>query len=488
MKKNLGISILVILIGFVLGGCQSVETIIQVDEDNVLTYSIDKLPDTLFNTKTTTDRENDILCSLFDGLVELNENGEIIPSLCEEWSISDNGLEYTFKLKDNVKWSNGDRITSFDFVDYFNYLLSSDNKEYVLDELNVIDGAYEYKNGLSSFESVGIAAIDNKTLEIKLNKVDEDFLKRLSKPVYRLRDVSEPLNEYRTKYSNIRYTGAYTIEEITQNELNIKENLFYIENIEKIKQIKIKEQEYTEADFASYSLGNIDLLYNPPILCLDNENINNKKEVYPSNVIKTLIFNTEGNVVSDSRFREGFFYCMYLEILNSYTLKYNLGTWAFNDIKYSSILNKSLELNKEYNIDEKESFIEKANSLLNKLDTRKKVIKLIAKNTTENKIICNFIADILKENYDINSEVSLLEDEELYKCLEMKNFDIYVDDFDLNNYELDNCKDLSILQNDLQKEYCTISLYFKNFIWSKGDRIEKLFIDSNGNLIFKNSY
>src|SRR5580658_577174 len=53
---------------------------------------------------------------LFEGLVLLDKDSKVVPGVAESWSISPDGLTYTFKLRENAKWSNGDPVTADDFV------------------------------------------------------------------------------------------------------------------------------------------------------------------------------------------------------------------------------------------------------------------------------------------------------------------------------------------------------------------------------------
>lgn len=485
MRKNLGLNMLIVILIFMLSGCYSIDTITYEYKEDILIYSVDKIPESLINKVTTTERENDIICALFNGLVELNESGDVIPSICEGWEINDNGLQYTFKLKENARWSSGDVITSFDFIDYFKYILSPNNTEYNSEELYVIRGVSDYKSGNDSFENVKIEATDNRTIVIELNNEDEGFIKKLAKPIYRLRDVNEPLNDYKNQYFNIRYTGAYTVKNILDNEVLLGKNQYYVDEINGIEEIKIKEKESIEADFASYNLGNIDILSNPPILSLNEGTVYDKVDMAPSNIIKTLIFNNENDIISDNRFRQGVFNALYLEILNSYIISNNIGTWCINEIKYDNLVQKDLSLNESYDEAESEKLKEKAKELLGKLDTRKKTVSIIAENTSENRLICEFISGVLKEDYNISSKVILLNEEELSTYLETKSFDIYIEDLNVESFNMKNNYNLTNLEESIREEYSILSLYYKNFMWCKSNNIDYLYIDGNGNLILK---
>lgn len=485
MRKNLGLNMLIIILTFVLSGCYSIDTINYEYKRDTLVYSLEKIPESLINSGNITDRQNDIICALFEGLVEVNESGNIIPSICQGWKVSDSGLEYTFKLREDARWSSGEVITSFDFIDYFKYILSPNNTEYNLEELYVIEGALEYKTGKYSFEEVKIKALDNRTIVINLNNEDENFIKKLTKPVYRLRDVSEPLNDYKNQYSNIRYTGAYTVKESSGSEILLEKNPYYVDGVKGIDKIKVKEQESVEADFASYNLGDIDILSNPPILSLKEGTVYSQIDIAPSNIIKTLIFNNENNIISDSRFRQGLFNALYLEILESYIINANIGTWCVNEIKYDNLLQKNLNLDKSYDKSKKLELKNNAKELLGKLDTRKKIVSIIAKSTSENKLICEFISKVLKEEYNISSRTTLLNEEELDTYLEKKNFDIYIEDLNIDSFSIQNNYKLSNIKELVKEEYNILSLYYKNFIWCRSNNVSYLYIDGNGNLILK---
>lgn len=485
MRRNLGLNMLIVMLTFILSGCYSIDTINYEYKEDTLVYSVETIPEALINKVNTTERENDIICALFDGLVELDESGDAVPSMCESWETSDNGLQYTFKLREDAKWSSGEIITSFDFIDYFKYVLSPNNSEYSLEELYIIKGVSDYRSGNDTFENVKIEAIDNRTIVIELNNEDKGFVKKLAKPIYRLRDVSEPLNDYKNQYLNIRYTGAYTVKKASSNEILLEKNSYYVDGVNGIEKIKIKEKESAEADFALYNLGDIDILSNPPILSLKEGTVYNKVDMAPSKIIKTLIFNNENNIISDNRFRQGLFNALYLEILDSYILANNIGTWCVNEIKYDSLLQKNLSLNESYNESESEKLKEKAKELLGKLDTRKKVVSIIAENTSENKLICEFISKILKEGYNISSKITLLNEAELNTYLETKKFDIYIEDLSVESFSMKNNYNLTNLEETITQEYSILSLYYKNFMWCKSNNIDHLYIDGNGNLILK---
>src|SRR5215208_3734297 len=73
-------------------------------------------PQTLDQAHTSIDVEANILKDLYEGLTVYDAGGNVIPGAAESWTVSDDGLVYTFKIRENAKWSNGDPVTADDFV------------------------------------------------------------------------------------------------------------------------------------------------------------------------------------------------------------------------------------------------------------------------------------------------------------------------------------------------------------------------------------
>ena len=79
-------------------------------------------PESLDPHKTSTVYEAHILRDLFEGLVMQDAKANLIPGAAESWTISDDGTVYTFKLRADAVWSNGDPVTAEDFVYSFRRL------------------------------------------------------------------------------------------------------------------------------------------------------------------------------------------------------------------------------------------------------------------------------------------------------------------------------------------------------------------------------
>ena len=174
---------------------------------------------TLDPQKTSTVVESDVLLDLFEGLVTYNAKGELVPGAAESWTISDDGLTYTFKLRD-AKWSNGDTIRAGDFVFSFRRLLDpATGSQYANLFYPIKNAAGINKNGQSP-TTLGVSAIDDATLEIKLEKPTPYMLGLLA------HQTAVPIEQanvekYGAEFSkpgNLVSNGAFKLVEFTPND------------------------------------------------------------------------------------------------------------------------------------------------------------------------------------------------------------------------------------------------------------------------------
>ena len=114
--------------------------------------------------------EHYVLLALFEGLTTVDpQTLDIRPGVAESWSISEDARTYTFFLDGSAAWSNGDPVTADDFVFSYQRILSPKLGAPYAYMLYCIEGAEAFHKGRTSdFASVGVRAINGRTLEIKL--------------------------------------------------------------------------------------------------------------------------------------------------------------------------------------------------------------------------------------------------------------------------------------------------------------------------------
>ena len=176
--------------------------------------------ETLDPHKTSTVYEAHILRDIFEGLVMQDQNAELIPGAAENWTVSDDGTVYTFKIRQDAKWSNGDPVTAEDFVYSFRRLQNPATAAEYASMLYVVKNAEALNKGEIAEEELGVKAIDPQTLEITLNAPTPYFLEMLthqsSFPVHR--GSIEALGEDWIKAGNLVSNGAFTLAEFVPGD------------------------------------------------------------------------------------------------------------------------------------------------------------------------------------------------------------------------------------------------------------------------------
>jgi len=125
-----------------------------------------------------------IAAKIFNGLVRFNDNLDIVPDIAESWRISNDHRTYTFKLRKDVTFSNGRKVTAQDFQYSFERVLSPGTKAPITWVLDRIKGARDVIAGRAPHAS-GIRVIDDHTLELTLEKPFGPFLSLLGmSPAY----------------------------------------------------------------------------------------------------------------------------------------------------------------------------------------------------------------------------------------------------------------------------------------------------------------
>ena len=177
-------------------------------------------PATLDHHKTSTVAEANLLRDLYEGLVTEDAAGEVIPGAAESWTISDDGLTYTFTLREDAKWSNGDTVTSDDFLFAFQRIMDPMTAAGYASVLFPILNSEAATSGDVTPDQIGVAAPDPRTLVITLNSPTPYFLELLThqtgKPLHRA-SVEEFGDEF-TKPGNLVTNGAFMLESFVPND------------------------------------------------------------------------------------------------------------------------------------------------------------------------------------------------------------------------------------------------------------------------------
>ena len=211
-------------------------------------YAVD--PASLDYSIATRTSTTDVIGNVVDGLMENDQYGNVIPSLAEDWSVSKDGLTYTYKLRKGVKWytSEGEEyaeVTAHDFVTGLKHVADGKSDGVSLIQ-NSIKGLDAYMTGeTNDFSTVGVKALDDYTVEYTLNKPESFWNSKVTT------STMLPVNEEFLKASGkdygavtpagILYNGPYFLKTLTSKSLIEYEknpNYWDKENV-KIEKIKL---------------------------------------------------------------------------------------------------------------------------------------------------------------------------------------------------------------------------------------------------------
>ncbi|MDF1507030.1 peptide ABC transporter substrate-binding protein [Robertmurraya sp. DFI.2.37] len=235
--------------------------------DNTLRLSLDNdIPD-LNQVKTTDGISFGILNNVMEGLYRLDENNEPQPAMAESYEKSEDGLTYTFKLKEGIKWSNGEPITANDFKYSWLRAMHPDTAgSYATILTDYIKGGAAYAAGEAEADSVSIEVVDEKTLIVELVQPTPFFVDLTAFVTYfplNEKFVEEKGDKFALTYDAILYNGPYVLTSYNQAQgVEMEKNPEYWDKdnvaIEKVSMKVIKE---TSTALNLYEAGDLDKVY-----------------------------------------------------------------------------------------------------------------------------------------------------------------------------------------------------------------------------------
>ncbi|ODT77477.1 MAG: peptide ABC transporter substrate-binding protein [Pelagibacterium sp. SCN 64-44] len=258
------------------------------------------------------DWENRVVGDYLEGLVTENAKGEAIPAQAESWEISDDGLVYTFHLRDDITWSDGVPVTAGDFVYALQRLFNPATAATYAYLQYPIKNAEAINSGeITDFDQLGAKAIDDRTLEITLNAATPFFLEALmhytAYPVPR--HLVEKLGNDWSKVENIVGNGPYLVKEwLPGSYVRSEKNPDYYDaaNVQ-IDEVYYHVLEDQAAAINRYRAGEFDILTDFPADQYQwlQDNMPGQAHVQPFLGIYYYVMNQEeGQVLSDIRLRE----------------------------------------------------------------------------------------------------------------------------------------------------------------------------------------
>ena len=252
--------------------------------------------------------ENRIVGDMYLGLTTEGPDGKTVPGAAESWTISDDGLVYTFKLRQH-SWSDGTPVTADDFVFAMRRILEPATAAEYASLLYTIKNAEAVNTGKAKPEELGVRAIDNSTLEITLAGPTPYFIDQL--PHYTAYPVPKHLVEKFgkewSKPENIASNGPYMLAEWVPNDhvTLVKNPKFYDAASVSIDKVVLYPQEDRTAVQKRFRAGEIDVATDFASDQIDwlKANLPNETRIAPYLGIYYYPINTRKAPFSDKRVR-----------------------------------------------------------------------------------------------------------------------------------------------------------------------------------------
>ncbi|MBU5268007.1 peptide ABC transporter substrate-binding protein [Virgibacillus proomii] len=196
MKKWL-VSMVIILFVVALAACTAKKGAGEESKDNgkqnATEESVDKKVLKLNNGREPTSFDPAIgfdnvswnaLNNLMEGLTRLGDDHQPQPAIAEKWDVSEDGKTYTFYLRKDANWSNGDPVVAEDFIFAWERLLNPDTGSAAGFLGYFIKGGEAFNNGEGSKDDLGLTAVDEKTFEVELESPTGFFLHLITNPAF----------------------------------------------------------------------------------------------------------------------------------------------------------------------------------------------------------------------------------------------------------------------------------------------------------------
>lgn len=202
---------------------------------------------------------------LFEGLVNEAPNGDLEPGAAESWTISEDGKTYTFTLRRAARWSNGDPVTASDWVYSLRRSLDPKTLSAYTFILYPIANAQRIAAGELPTSELGVRAIDEHTLEIRLVNPTPYFLGLLTHSAsYAVHRASiEAYGDRFTRPGNLVSNGAYMLGDwVVQSHVKLVRNPYYWNNANTtIDEVYYYNTEDNSAELKRYRADELDITY-----------------------------------------------------------------------------------------------------------------------------------------------------------------------------------------------------------------------------------
>ena len=388
-------------------------------------YATNTLPTTLDPTKGQSIGDNEIQHAITEGLTR-NTAGDVKPGIAESWDISEDGLTYTFHLRD-AKWSDGEPLTAEDYEYSWKRLVNPETASpYSFIGTYIKNGA-AVEAGEMDPDELAVKATDEKTLEVTLENVSPFFISLIgsSGQFAPLREdvVEEYGSDFAATADTNVYSGPFKMVKSENNEWHFEKNENYWDaDSIKLDKCELTYVENTDTQLSMYEAGDLDWVQVPTAFVPDYKD---KSVTYMNGNVDFCYINSQSDnpVFGNQNFRLALNYALdrneYNELANTGVQK------PFNGLVFPGLQAKGKTYGEVYDLDsysypiegdsaKAKSYLEEAMKELNISNASDITIEFVTTDAESNKKIAEVLQERWQNELGIKVEIRQVTYSDIY--------------------------------------------------------------------------
>lgn len=357
----------------------------------------------------------DPLNNLMEGLTRLDTEHQAGPGAAESWDVSEDGLTYTFHLREDANWSNGDPVVAADFEHAWKYMLDPETASPAAFLAYFIEGAEAYNSGEGSVDDVKVTAVDEKTLEVVLEAPTGFFLDLLTNPAFFPinHKVAEENPDWHAEANTFVGNGPFKLDSWSHDEemVLVKNEHYWDADAVKLDQVHIAMINDSNTQYQMFEAGELDTASIPAELSdqlIDGDNV----FIGPYGGLEFFRFNIEMEPFQNKKIRQAFSHAINRDDIAEFVVKNGVEpAYGFINPGYTSPTGEDF---REANGDLVSFDPEKAKQLLEEGMAEEGYDELppitLTYNTSDtNKAVAEAIHGMFKEHLDVEVKLENLE-------------------------------------------------------------------------------
>ena len=320
-------------------------------DGKVFRYAVNTLPTTLDPTKGQSIGDNEIQHAITEGLTR-NTAGDVKPGIAESWDESEDGLTYTFHLRKDAKWSDGEPITAADFEYSWKRLVNPETASPYAFIGDCLKNGQAIEQGKMDVEELGVKAVDDTTLEVTLEHPTSYFLSLIGSSGQFAPLRQDIVEKYGTDFAatsekNV-YSGPFVM---TSSEDNVwtfeKNNNYWDKDSINLDKCELNYVENTDTQLSMYEAGDLDYVQVPTAYVSDYKD---KADVFANGNVDFCYINSKSDnpVLGNKNFRLALNYALNR---NDYNKLANADTFtAFNGLVFPGLQAKGTTYGEAYDL------------------------------------------------------------------------------------------------------------------------------------------